>query len=55
MILIVDDVPGVSVAFRRVIQNACVPFQAEESLATASAPISISLWTTTRLWNVAAS
>jgi CheY-like chemotaxis protein len=45
VILIVDDVSGVSVAFGRVLHNAGVMFQTEESLAEATAALSAGRWT----------
>ena len=45
MILIVDDVPGVCVAFGRVLHNAGVTFQAAGSLAEATAALSLGQWT----------
>ena len=45
MILIVDDVPGVSVAFGRVLHSAGVTFQAVESLAEATAALNLGQWT----------
>lgn len=45
MILIVDDEPGVSVAFGRVLHSAGVTFQAAESLAQATAALDLGQWT----------
>lgn len=45
MILIVDDEPGVSLAFGRVLQSAKVPFQAVETLAAATAALDHGQWT----------
>lgn len=45
MILIVDDEPGVSVAFGRVLHSAGVTFQAAESLAAATAALNLGQWT----------
>jgi CheY-like chemotaxis protein len=45
VILIVDDVPGVSLAFGRVLQSAKVPFQAVETVAAATAALDRGQWT----------
>jgi len=45
MILIVDDVPGVTVAFGRVLDHVGVPYESADSLATGRTAVERNGWT----------
>ena len=45
MILIVDDVPGVTLAFGRVLNHVGVPYESADSLATGRAAVERDGWT----------